>query len=300
MLDHVAVVADVEHRHCSLVGPGEGFLTLVATPCVQLPASVLELELLRHASQVPVADRRDTSANSKPTAWKWVGHPEHHAALQRSTERARSAWGEFEPHRGGRHLKIQLVAVRFDFETRRQSAQQPGCCRAEHAEPEDLDVSRPRVVASFVDNRVDPLSDRQERGGLKCVAPGGVDLAECLSMFSARRCARNEGTWRGRWGWWGRRGRRGRPRRGRRPQGGRRRGKGVKRHEDLRTMATDEKSRRSRHHDSGQPSHRTGIERAVGSARRNAVMLRTPRVGRHLTAGLAVVAVEAAVALVLG
>jgi hypothetical protein len=30
------------------------------------------------------------------------------------------------------------------------------------------------------------------------------------------------------------------------------------------------------------------------------VMLRTPRVGRHLTAGLAVVAVEAAVALVLG
>ena len=58
-------------------------------------------------------------------------------------------------------------------------------------------------------------------------------------------------------------------------------------------MATDEMSGRSRHYNSGQLSYRTRIVCAVGSARQNAVMLRTPVGGCHLTAGLAVVAVSA-------
>ncbi|MGK0424640.1 MAG: hypothetical protein ACJAZD_002162 [Ilumatobacter sp.] len=64
-----------------------------------------------------MADRRDASANRKPAIWKWVRHSKHHATLQRSTERARSASGEFEPHRRRCDVEVQFVAVGFDFKT---------------------------------------------------------------------------------------------------------------------------------------------------------------------------------------
>lgn len=58
-------------------------------------------------------------------------------------------------------------------------------------------------------------------------------------------------------------------------------------------MATDEKSGRSRHRDSGRLGRRMGMPVRLGSTRQNALMLRTPGVGRHVTAGLAVVGVSA-------
>ena len=58
-------------------------------------------------------------------------------------------------------------------------------------------------------------------------------------------------------------------------------------------MATDEKSRRSRHRDSGRRGRQMGMPALPGSTGQNALMLRTPGVGRHLTAGLAVVGVSA-------
>jgi hypothetical protein len=58
-------------------------------------------------------------------------------------------------------------------------------------------------------------------------------------------------------------------------------------------MATDEKSRRSRHRDSGRLDRQMGMPVLSGSTGQNALMLRTPGVGRHLTAGLAVVGVSA-------
>ena len=60
-------------------------------------------------------------------------------------------------------LEIDLVSVGVLFETGDESPEQPGRGRAEHAEPELLDVPGARVVAGFVDNRIDPCPDDQRR-----------------------------------------------------------------------------------------------------------------------------------------
>ena len=62
-------------------------------------------------------------------------------------------------------LEVEFVAQRVAVEAEYQSTQDPGRCRAEHVEPEQLDVLRPHVVTDGVDERIEPRHDHQQLVG---------------------------------------------------------------------------------------------------------------------------------------
>ena len=93
-----------------------------------------------------------------------VGHAEHDAAVERLAERAVHAGRQRQPERVGGLLEVELVAVGERVEPGDEPAQQPRRCRAEDAEPEQLDVRAAGVVADGFDDGIVPGHDDESRG----------------------------------------------------------------------------------------------------------------------------------------
>lgn len=89
------------------------------------------------------------------------GETEHHESFERSNEGIRSSIVPPEAERGGRGGEIDGATLRMFGQSDGQPSQEPGCRRAEGAEPESLDVVTECVMAQAFDDGVVPAHDVQ-------------------------------------------------------------------------------------------------------------------------------------------
>ena len=108
-------------------------------PAALDPLLVLRLQRDGQAAELAVAQRRQPLAHAHAVA-VGLGQPELDAALEGPGEGAVAARRGAQPEGAGHLVQVELEAVGVGVEGVGQPAQQPRGRRAEHAEPELLDV----------------------------------------------------------------------------------------------------------------------------------------------------------------
>ena len=119
-----------------------------------------------------VAERRDPAAHEQAVGVV-LRHAEEHRALERVHEGRPALALQLDAEAPGQVRDVELEAVRVRLEPVGQPAQQQRRRRAQHAEPEQLDVAGAGVVADRVDDRVRPGQHDHRRGHIHGTPPFG-------------------------------------------------------------------------------------------------------------------------------
>ena len=145
---------------------------------------MLRLQGVRQAGEVVAGERREPSPDRQAVAAEAAGESELAAAGDRAAERGVAAEAGAQAERAGALGDVELEAFRFGLEADREAAEEPGAGRADHAEPEALDVLGAGVVPDPVDDGVGPRNQGEVGGGERRV--GALDRGAVVRAFRHR------------------------------------------------------------------------------------------------------------------
>jgi hypothetical protein len=113
--------------------------------------------------QLAAGHQRDVPPHRQGVRTGPSSHPVAQAPLDGPAQRRVPPVGQADPEAPCGLVEIELESFRFDVQAVGQPTEQPRCRRAEHPEPEGLDIQRARVDAEGIDLRVAPRHDAERR-----------------------------------------------------------------------------------------------------------------------------------------